>query len=174
MMQLRDSVTMIPLLILTETGVLCDLYSGKIPNVLIVAGAGMGFFTHIVYEGFPGIAGWIAGMAVPILVLGWLFYFRMLGAGDIKLFCVLGGFLGAETVFRCILCAILAGGVISVLLLVLRRNLYERIRYFGAYVREYQESRVWKPYLAQVNDQAKFCFSIPVLISLLCYLGGVI
>ena len=36
------------------------------------------------------------GVTIPAAALGWLFVFRMLGPGDIKLFCALGGIMGAH------------------------------------------------------------------------------
>ena len=39
----------------------------------------------------------ISGTGIPLVVLGWLFYFRMLGSGDIKLFLCTGRNYGTST-----------------------------------------------------------------------------
>ncbi len=45
---------------------------------------------------------WICGLLVPILILGILFIFRMLGAGDIKLLSVIGSMIGPTKILNCI------------------------------------------------------------------------
>lgn len=168
------TIQIMSLLLLTEAAVLCDLWKGKIPNELILAGLGFG----VIYQYFSaGIVGFLlctGGMILPVVLLGPLYYFRMIGAGDIKLFCVIGGFLGPGICFQCIVRAVLAGGVIALSILLYYGNLTERLFYFMNYIGEYMETGIWKPYLPGVGEQARFCFSIPVLFSILCYIGGII
>ena len=57
----------------------------------------IGFGYDLWRGGWNGTAFFISGTGIPLVVLGWLFYFRMLGSGDIKLFCVLGGIIGTST-----------------------------------------------------------------------------
>ena len=75
-----------------------DLRSGRISNQLIVTGLLAGFLCQVVQYKAAGIVLFLGGSLLPLLLFGMLFYFRMLGAGDIKLFCVVGGFLGAKAV----------------------------------------------------------------------------
>jgi prepilin peptidase CpaA len=161
------------LLLLTEAAVLCDLSSGRIPNGLILAGLGLGVIYQYFSAGLMGLLLCLGGILLPLILMGPLYYFRMIGAGDIKLFCALGGFLGPGMCFRCIVWAVLAGGVMALALLCYHRNLTERIFYLIDYVTEYVQTGVWKPYLPGVGRQARFCFSIPVLFSILCYIGGI-
>lgn len=167
-------IQIMSLLLITEAAVLCDLYSGRIPNGLILAGLGLGMIYQCCSAGAVGFVFCIGGMILPVILLGFLYYFRMIGAGDIKLFCVLGGFLGPGVCFQCIVRAVLAGGVISLAILLYHRNFGRRIFYLMEYVRDYLETGVWRPYLAGVREQDKFCFSIPVFISILCYIGGTV
>lgn len=167
-------IQIMSLLLITEAAVLCDLESGRIPNGLILAGIGMGVIYQCCAEGAVGLILCLGGMILPVILLGFLYYFRMIGAGDIKLFCVLGGFLGPGICFWCIVRAILAGGVISLAIMLYYGNFFERLFYFIEYVREYLETGVWKPYLSGVGEKARFCFSIPVLFSILCYIGGTV
>lgn len=165
-------IQIMSLLLLTETAVLCDLGKGNIPNELIMAGLGFSVIYQYFSAGIMGLMLCMGGMILPVILLGPLYYFRMIGAGDVKLFCVLGGFLGPGLCFQCIVRAILAGGVISLLILVYYKNFTERLFYFLNYIDEYLETGNWKPYLPGVSEQARFCFSIPVLFSVLCYIGG--
>lgn len=162
------------LLLITEAAVLFDLERGRIPNGLIFAGLGLGVIYQYISAGIVGLLLCTGGMILPAVLLGPLYYFRMIGAGDIKLFCVIGGFLGPGICFRCIVQAVLAGGVISLSILLYYGNLTERLFYFMDYIQDYLETGSWKPYLSGVGERARFCFSIPVLFSILCYIGGVI
>ena len=90
-----------------------DLRSGRISNQLIVAGLLAGFLCQVVQYKAAGIVLFLGGSLLPLLLLGVLFYFRMLGAGDIKLFCVVGGFLGAMDLLKCMLVAVVFGAVWS-------------------------------------------------------------
>ncbi|MCC8044035.1 MAG: A24 family peptidase [Clostridiales bacterium] len=146
---------------------LCDLSSGKIPNALIAAGLGMGLTCQVALRGILGVIFFLGGMLLPALVLGILYYFRMIGAGDIKLLCVLGGFLGPAGAAGCMLRSLFAAGVLSLLIMWRRHILRKRIRYFWEFVVAYQESGRWRSYLEGVEEYAKFCFSVPVLIGIL-------
>lgn len=167
-------IQIMSLLLITEAAVLCDLGSGRIPNGLILAGLGLSVIYQCCSAGAVGLVLCMGGMILPVILLGLLYYFRMIGAGDIKLFCVLGGFLGPGMCFQCIIRAILAGGVISLAILLYHRNLFERIFHLIEYVSEYLETGVWKPYLPGAGEQDRFCFSVPVLFSILCYIGGAV
>ena len=63
-----------------------DLWKGKIPNALIVAGLSAGWCFQLTDKGIYGALDFLGGAIFPLLLLGILFYFRMFGAGDIKLF----------------------------------------------------------------------------------------
>ena len=84
------------MLLLTIAGiaVLMDLYEMRIKNSWIICSFIAGLIYSIWSGNRHGIVQFVLGTAVPIVLLGWLFYFRMLGTGDIKLFCVIGGLMG--------------------------------------------------------------------------------
>ena len=97
---------------------------------------------------------------------------RMLGAGDIKLFCVVGGFLGAMDLLKCMLVAVVFGAVWSFWILWKRHLWTERFGYFMQYTAMYAKERHWKSYLDGVGKAGRICFSLPILASVLCYMGG--
>ena len=92
----------------------------------------------------------------------------------IKLLAVIGGFLGAEAVLSCMLTAFLAGGMLSLGLMLLRGNLVTRFLYFQSYVKDVYRTRIWQPYRKVGQEKGEFCFTIPVFFSVLCFLGGII
>lgn len=82
--------------------VLWDFYSRRIPNQL----TGTGFLAALAWQwsanGPPGIFDFFAGAITPVIVLGILHYFKMLGSGDLKYFMVIGGFLDPRRSLKCI------------------------------------------------------------------------
>ena len=127
------------ILLLTITGVavLMDLYQMKIKNSWILFSMLIGFGYDLWRGGWNGTAFFISGTGIPLVVLGWLFYFRMLGSGDIKLFCVLGGIMGPVHILWCIWYAFLTGGLLSLAILILCGGFSQRIQYLVKYMKTY-------------------------------------
>lgn len=164
---------MLLLLHLAGAAVFFDIMYQKIPNGLIITGFIMGFLYQISHSGIWGFLIYGAGAILPMIILGILYYFRMMGAGDVKLLCVVGSFLGPVTGFLCIIYTFLIGGILSAVLLLKRQNLIRRIIYFQNYVVQYLQTKQWSPYIEKDNRDSQLYFSIPVFLSLLCHLGGV-
>lgn len=164
---------MLLLLHLAGAAVYYDLRYQRIPNRLIVAGLFLGLLYQIDHSRWMGLIEYSAGVVLPVAVLFILLYFRMMGAGDIKLLSVIGGFLGPMNGLRCIIYTFLFGSIIAVVLLIKRRNLYSRLCYFKTYLFQYLKSKQWSPYMQQEDRDSHFYFSVPVFLSLLCFLGGV-
>ena len=163
---------MIFLLHLIGTAVFYDVMYQKIPNEWIAAGLLCGLAYQISSFHWAGLAMYAAGVFVPVVVLSILYYFRMMGAGDIKLLGVIGGFLGPADGFRCMIYTFLFGGVISAILLIKRRNLFARLFYFKTYFSRYLETKQWSPYMRAEDKDSQMYFSIPVFFSLLCHVMG--
>ena len=101
-------------LFLFSIGVLAvswDFYSGRIPNVLIGAGLLAALGWQWSANGPPGTGNFLAGALLPLLVLGILHYFKMMGAGDLKYFMVVGGFFGPSLSLKCICYSFLIAAV---------------------------------------------------------------
>ena len=113
----------------------------------------------------------LCGLCLPLLITGILFRLRMIGAGDIKMLCMAGAFLGPARAVRCILASLMAGAVVSLYLMVIRKNAWKRLFAFWDYVKETAERGKIIPYLDRVSDDGKFCFSLPILAGIL-FTGG--
>ncbi len=152
--------------------VLYDLELGLIPNALTVTGLAMGLVWQLSCHGILGLLLFFGGALLPVLLLGVLYYFRMIGAGDIKLFMALGAFLGPGGVLSCILRSAVIGAAFALFLLLSRRILTERLQYFLCYIADSQDGP-WKPYLSDNGGKARFCFSLSVLMSVIfCIITG--
>ncbi|MCD7764664.1 MAG: prepilin peptidase [Lachnospiraceae bacterium] len=158
---------MISLTGIAVTAALCDLWAERIPNAVIAVGLAMGLVYQLFAEGPLGLILFLGGVLLPLLLLGGLYYFRMLGAGDIKLLCVVGGFWGPLGVLACFVRSVFVAAAVSIVILYRRHEFGERLRYFLEYVNTYLESGQWKPYLDGVKENARFCFSVPILVGIL-------
>lgn len=103
-------------------GILClaswfDIKSRKIPNQLIVLGIVLGIGVNALGS-FPehfysGILGFILGLVIMLIP----YCFGLLGAGDVKLFAVVGLFLGSDNILDALIYTVLCGGVLALLYL---------------------------------------------------------
>ena len=71
-----------------------DLRKGIISNVLILFGFLGGAVFQLIRLGGSGLILFFGSAVFPVLLFSILYYFRMIGAGDIKLMGVVTGFLG--------------------------------------------------------------------------------
>lgn len=136
-----------------------------------MAGVSLGLFTKIRQNGYMGIPSFVIGGMFPVLVLWVLFYFRALGAGDIKLFSVIGGLYGASFVSKVIIIAFFLGAVMSVFQLLRFKNLRYRLQYLAGFISNYLKTGEVKPYYVKERDGTKIIvhFAVAILGSfLLC------
>ena len=73
--------------------VAADFREMRISNRLIASGLMMGLALRIQGEGGAGIVHFLVNISIPVILLFLLFQLRVIGAGDIKLFSLAGGFL---------------------------------------------------------------------------------
>lgn len=103
-----------------------DFYRCRIPNLLILAG----YITGTVYciYSYNNWYIFITDSIAIILILYPLFLIGAFGGGDIKLFAVIGLFLGLELTVNVFITALIAGAVCSVIkiisTLIRRRQLF--------------------------------------------------
>ncbi|MFV0344046.1 MAG: prepilin peptidase [Anaerocolumna sp.] len=113
-----------------------DLKSYKIPNTIILIGYLFGLFFFCQEQEWTSIHKWVLSIFIPILILFPLFFIKALGAGDIKLFSVIGGFFGISYVINLIVISFLIGGILAVFQLCKNKNLSSRISFFLSYVKK--------------------------------------
>ena len=114
----------------------------------------------------------LAGMAVPLVLLFPFFYFRMLGAADIKLLAVLGSFLGRKAILSCTFYTFLCAAVLSLLTFLFDGGLQIRVRYLAGWLREYMETGQRQPYLRPGLREESLHMTIPMLMAVLLWAGG--
>lgn len=121
-------------LLLLIIAVATDITSGRISNRLICLGIGTGFFFRIWESGVKGLFLSVIQMILPVIILYLLFLMRALGAGDIKLFSMIGSIWSLKVLFYCMIFSFLTGAVLSLFKLLYQKNLFARLQYFFQYV----------------------------------------
>lgn len=119
---------------LLMTAAATDITSGRISNRLICLGIGTGFAFQIWESGGRGLILSVIQMFIPVVVLFLLFLMRALGAGDIKLFSMIGSIWNLKILCCCMIFSFLTGAVLSLLKLLYQKNLFTRLKYFCRYV----------------------------------------
>jgi prepilin peptidase CpaA len=111
-------------LVLICVAVYTDLLWMKIPNYLTMPFIFIGFWLNTVQLGMgPGVHFALNGLAAGLLVFIVPFVLGGAGGGDVKLLGAIGSLVGAHAVFWIFLYAAMAGGVVSLFLLVKKRRL---------------------------------------------------
>ncbi len=97
-------------------------------------------------------AGYLFRILTGVAVLFPLFLFRMIGAGDIKLIALMAGFLGFGSGLWAIACGCFAGAILSLVKLLVQRNLYQRLTYLFVYFRRMFQTKEIVPYYRADRD----------------------
>ena len=159
-------------LIIVLEAVEMDLRIQKISNKWLLIGWILGLIYQCTDPAGAGPLAFAAGSAVPILILGIFFYFRMLGAGDLKLLAVLGGIMGPAASFGCVFWSVIFGAMFSVMILSVCGDWLHRFLYFTNYMKNYFNTGSRIPYRRQGNRKEHLHFSVPVLMGVLLWIGG--
>ena len=155
---------MVCLALLTAAAVM-DIRYSKISNRLILGGLAMGFFFQVLESGLGGAGVFLINVSIPVILLFLLFLMRALGAGDIKLFSVVGGICGFQWLFLTLAASFLVGACMSLCKMAYHRSLIARLAVFGNYVRQsLAEGRILKYPQEPEGKQHIIHFSIAILI----------
>lgn len=117
-------------------------------------------------------------VSLAFLLLYPLYKIGALGAGDVKLFIMIGSFCTAGELLVILAGAFVIGAVFSLLKLLVEHNGRERISYFFSYLSDVIRSGHWKIYGEDlVQDYHTYCrnkihFAVPVLFSAVMRIGG--
>lgn len=138
-----------------------DLRTSKIRNKIVYPFILLGGVTNYLQDGYPGLASSFRGVALPLTLLFVLFMLRILGAGDIKLFCAVGAVMGPDFVLDTIVYSFLVGGVLAAGILLARRNGREGFKHLFSYLRHSLLTRSVQAYtdFGERVDNGKFPFA---------------
>lgn len=164
------------LLLLLLLSALADLKTDRIPNGFVLLGTVIGISGSILSgRGLPGI---LASVFLAFLLMYPLYMIGALGAGDVKLFLMIGSFRAAGEFLVILVGAFVIGAGFSVIKLVTEKNGRERFRYFFTYLYDILRTGKWKIYGEDLKqDYHTYCknkihFAVPILFSAVCRIGG--
>lgn len=153
-----------------------DLKTDRIPNGFIVLGTMVGLCISL-YTGRV-LWGILGTVSLAFLLLYPLYKIGALGAGDVKLFLMIGSLCRAGELLTTLAGAFVIGAVFSLAKLLTEHNGRERLCYFFSYLSDVMRSGHWIIYgedLVQDYNayrRNKIHFTVPVLFSAAMRIGG--
>lgn len=153
-----------------------DLKTDRIPNGFLLLGFLIGLSGSLCTG--RDILEILGSVSLAFLLLYPLYKIGAMGAGDVKLFLMIGSFSTAKELLLILVGAFAIGAGFSLMKLLVERNGRERLYYFFSYLSEVMKSGHWKIYGEDlVQDYHTYCrnkihFAVPVLFSAAMRIGG--
>lgn len=144
-----------------------DFKCYKINNKLIIIGMCIGSLHNFVFQGLYGLISSLLGGIAPIGLLFFLYIGSVLGAGDIKLFAVVGSFAGISFCIQSIAIAFSIGAIISLVKMVRYGIIITRLRYFTEYIFRLIHTKKLSSYhnVEEKKEEWIIHFSLPISLS---------
>lgn len=155
-----------------------DLKYDRIYNGWIILGILSGILFRILVKGWNDIGNAMAAMLLSFCILYPIYKIGALGAGDVKLFVMIGSFVPANQLLRIMVFSFIIGAVLSVWKMISEENFKERMQYLFSYLSAVFCSGQWKLYGENLKDDYKkyksnkIHFALPVCLSVMFELGG--
>ena len=148
----------------------------RIPNQLILAGLGISFLYQCFYYKGEGIEIWLLGIGISFFILFPFSLVRMIGAGDVKLAMVIGGFWGHTVTIKILCIAFIIGAVISLGKMLWHRNLFYRLQYLANYTCMVIARRKIMKYMdaKEIDEKIVIHFAIPMAIAFFVVVGKLV
>jgi prepilin peptidase CpaA len=122
------------LLLLVGTAVVLDFWSFKISNRLIAAGYLLAFAFRFAQGGVQEVLTVLWNISFPVIILYLFYRMRAIGAGDVKLFSMIGGFMNFHEVVWCIVVSFVIGAAFSLAKMLYYHNLLQGLKDGGSYL----------------------------------------
>lgn len=111
------------IVLISLVAIVTDLLRGKIYNWLTLPSILLGLGVSTTLKGFSGLGDAFLAVGLALLLFGWMFFFGVMGAGDVKLLMALGAWGGTQYVAYVALLSILVGGVLGFIQLAIKGHL---------------------------------------------------
>ena len=116
------------LILFLTVAVFTDLFRDRIYNAWVIPGLLCGV-TSSLLQGPTRFAESLTAMGAALLILLPVYFFKGIAAGDVKLLVGAASFLSKQETISCIVISFLIAGIISVAILILRRNRQKSIHF---------------------------------------------
>jgi prepilin peptidase CpaA len=164
------------LLLLLLLSAFADLKTDRIPNGFLLLGMIIGVSGSILSG--RNLSDILASVLLAFLLMYPLYMIGALGAGDVKLFVMIGSFQAIGEFMAILAGAFVIGAGFSMMKLAAEKNGRERFRYFFSYLHEVWRTGHWRIYGEDLKqDYHTYCknkihFAVPILFSAVCRIGG--
>lgn len=111
--------------------VIYDVRSRRIPNWIVFSGIAIALLYHLYLGGYSGFFFSFKGLLLGICLIVLPFALGGMGAGDVKLLGMVGALKGSVFVFYSFLGMALWGGIIALILLLVKQRLKETLWRLG-------------------------------------------
>lgn len=139
-----------------------DIKYKKIKNYLTISIILVGLILSI-FEGIESITDSLFGICLPFFICSLFYILKMLGAGDVKLYCALGSVMGKVWIINCMMLSILFGGALALLIMIFYGILFERLKYLFNYLKNLILMQEIIPYQDFTNsNKATFPYAIAI------------
>ena len=151
--------------------VIMDLSFRKIKNGLIIAGLAAGICVWVPFASVESGKDLLAGVILPILICWIPFLMHALGAGDIKLFSVIGCLYGGRDVVYCIGFSFLIAAGFSLAKLLKDRKLWTSLINCFRYFQQIFTKGKITPYSGRKEPDHLIHFSVAILLGFVVLMG---
>ena len=145
---------------------LFDLSCYRVPNAFLASALCISLFRHLQLQGVCGVCPWLLGMIIPFMICYVLYRCRMLGASDIKLFSVIGSFVGLRLLCSIMVTSLFFGAAMAAVKMICRKNIFCRSRQLSNYVVCIMQTGKLKPYYDRKKEGEDGIIPFTVAISL--------
>ncbi|MDE5932341.1 MAG: A24 family peptidase [Lachnospiraceae bacterium] len=166
------------LISLLIAAVLMDFAYDRIYNGWILFGIMIGLLFRFLEYQWHGLYEAAVSMLLSFALLYPLYKINGFGAGDVKLFLMLGSFVQAGELLRMMIASFIIGAVFSIVKMLSEKNLRERIQYLYEYLSDVFHKKQWRLYGENLQwdyqgyMSNKIHFALPVLLSAALWSGG--
>ncbi|MCM1039990.1 MAG: A24 family peptidase [Roseburia sp.] len=167
------------LILLLIASVFMDFKYDRIANGWIILGMILGVSFRIAEGGLYGMCSAAVSMLLSFCLLYPVYKIGGLGAGDVKLFVVIGSFVPAAELLHIIIVSFMIGAVFSIGKLISEANFRERMQYLFSYLFDVLRAGQWKLYGEDLMRERrkytgnKIHFALPACISVMLFMGGI-
>jgi len=139
-----------------------DVRSMRISNRLILIGLAYSLIQRFICDGMGGFLTGLILISLPVILLYLLFLAGALGAGDIKLFSLIGGFINLKELMWCIGFAFLFGAMFSLMKMLYLNTFFSSMENVSRYVKCILQGERQKYQPKSLKD-GRIHFSIAIL-----------
>ena len=137
-----------------------DVRSGRIPNPAVLVFSLAGFVWSAAAGGGAGLFSSVCGAGGMFLLLWVLYFMRLMGAGDVKLFMMLGVFYRWPGVLYVFAASVMAGSVYAVIRFWRKKDAKKRFLQLASYIEEIRSGGKPESYIRTAGKDARVSFAV--------------